>query len=94
MHQGTIIMASTEPYLKIERTYRYRLPAHCFMPDQSQTVALCGAAGFVGRAALAALLEQGYCVKALDLNQQSWTAGPRAVDETSVILLVHPPLYR
>ena len=41
---------------------------------EQPTVALCGAAGFAGRAMLSALLEGGYRVKALDLSEESWTA--------------------
>ena len=37
-------------------------------------MALCGAAGFVGRAMLEALLAAGFRVKALDLSEDSWTA--------------------
>ena len=36
-------------------------------------VALFGAAGFAGRAILDALLDAGYCVRALDLTKSSWT---------------------
>jgi|EP01046_Picozoa_sp_COSAG06_P010960 nucleoside-diphosphate-sugar epimerase len=39
-----------------------------------ETVALCGAAGFAGRAMLSALLDAGFRVKALDLDEASWTA--------------------
>ena len=41
---------------------------------EQPTVALCGAAGFAGRAMLSALLEGGYRVKALDLSEESWIA--------------------
>jgi nucleoside-diphosphate-sugar epimerase len=35
-------------------------------------VALFGAAGFVGRAMVSALLDAGYAVRALDLSEESW----------------------
>lgn len=38
-----------------------------------ETVALCGAAGFAGRAMMSALLDAGFKVKALDLDEASWT---------------------
>ena len=42
--------------------------------NDMETVALCGAAGFAGRAMLSALLDAGFMVKALDLDEASWTA--------------------
>ena len=42
--------------------------------EDMETVALCGAAGFAGRAMLSALLSAGFKVKALDLDEASWTA--------------------
>ena len=53
------------------------MPSSPYRPEPVCQVLLCGAAGFLGRAVLAALLERGFHVKALDLSEDSWT-DPRA----------------